>query len=97
MPAGLPVDKQILDQRAGTLAWQFREMLEDLQTLKLYLDGKTDSELKAAPFSYTQDDVDTLRAAYTAFDKLARVAHGQDVVEDADDFFFHARKLIGLQ
>ena len=97
MSVGLPVDKNVLDARMGNLAWEIRSKLAEARLVKAWLDGKSDAELKAAPFSYAQDEVDTARAAYTALDKLALIATAQATQVSVDDFFFHARKLTGLQ
>jgi hypothetical protein len=97
MSVGLPVDKNVLDSRVGNLAWQLRETLSQVQTVKTWLDGKTDQELQAAPYGYSPTEVATMKSAFTDLDKLARIANGQGTQADANDFFFWADKLTGLQ
>lgn len=97
MSVGLPVDKNILDARAGNLAWELREKLDEVRTVKAWLDGKPDEELEAAPFNYSPTEVATLKSAFTDLDKLARIANGEADQDEANDFFFWADRLTGLQ
>jgi hypothetical protein len=66
-----------------------------VQTVKSWLDTKTDNELVA--LGYTSQEVATLKSAFTDLNKLARVANGLDTQAAASDFFFWADRLTGLQ
>lgn len=95
MSLGLPSDKVTLDNRVGQLAWNLRTTLDQVQTVKLWLDGKLDSDLTG--LGYSAAEVTTLRAAFTDLDNLRKVAHALATQPAANDFFFNANKLTGLQ
>ena len=95
MSVGLPVDKNVIDNRVGNLAWQLRDQLNAVRRVKAFLDARTVQDLQALGYSETEANV--LKSAFTDLDKLARVADGDEVQEQANDFFFWASKLTGLQ
>lgn len=95
MAVGFPVDKNTIDQRVGALAFQLRSTLDQVQIVKVWLDGKLDSDLTA--LGYAAGDITVLRAAYTDLDNLRKVAHAQGTQAVANDFFFNAGKLTGVQ
>lgn len=98
MSVGFPADKGTIDQRAGSLAWQLRETLNQVQLVKAWLDSKTDAELgTSGGLGYSAGEITTLRAAYTDLDNLRKVAHAQGTQAVANDFFFNAGKLLGVQ
>lgn len=95
MSVGLPVDKVKLDDRTGSLVWQLRETLTQCQNMKAWLDARSDAELTA--LGYTAADITLLRASFTDLDNLRKVARGLAAQPGANDFFFNAGKLTGLQ
>lgn len=95
MAVGLEINKAVIDSRVGNLAWQLRDQLGAVQRVKQWLDSKTDQELIA--MGYVQGEVDVLKSAFTDLNKLARIADGLDTQAQANDFFFWADKLTGLQ
>lgn len=95
MSVGFSADKAAIDQRAGSLTYQLRETFNQVQTVKAWLDSKLDSDLTA--LGYSSAEVTTLRAAFTDLDNLRKVAHAQGTQAAANDFFFNAGKLTGLQ
>lgn len=98
MSVGYPINKAVLDARAGLLVIQLRNSFQDVERYWQWLNdpGHTDSDL-IEKFGYTQEDCDTLRAGIAALAKLSRVARGQATVPTADNFWFHAQKLTGLE
>jgi hypothetical protein len=95
MSVGFPSDKITVDQRVGGLAFNLRATLDQIQTVKTWLDSKLDSDLTG--LGYSAAEVTTMRAAFTDMDNLRKVAHGLQAQPGASDFFFNASKLTGLQ
>lgn len=94
MTVGFPLTKDQLDTRLGQLALQVRDGLAESSQLKALLDGQTDAALVA--LGYVQAEVTLMRAAYTDLYNLNRVATAQATQPAANDFFFNARKLLGV-
>ncbi len=94
MAVGFPIDRGVIDNRCGFLAKQLRDTLAQIATVKAFLDATTDADLIA--MGYSQDDVTLLKSAYGDLAKLSRIAHGQDTQADASDFFWFAKRLVGL-
>jgi hypothetical protein len=92
---GFPTDKGTVDQRIASIAWQLRSTFEQVAVIKVWVDGKTDADLIA--LGYTQAEVDLIQAAYTDLDNLRKVAAGQQQQVGTNDFFFNAKKLLGIQ
>jgi hypothetical protein len=95
MSVGLSSDKATIDGRSGNIVWQLRELLDEVQTFKAFLDGKQDTDLTA--LGYSSAEVTLLRASFTDLDKLRQIAHAQATQSPANDFFFNAGKLTGVQ
>jgi hypothetical protein len=95
MSVGFPVDKNTIDQRVGSLAWQLRSTFDQIQLVKSWLDGQTDAALTA--LGYSAADITLLRASYTDLNNLGKIAHAQATQPAANDFFFNASKLLGVQ
>lgn len=92
--AGLPQDAETVNRRVGMVALSVRNLMRDIQDLKVWIDGKTDQDLIAA--GLTQGDVDVMRPAITDLDKLARICNGQATQAETNDFLFWARRLYGV-
>jgi hypothetical protein len=97
MSVGFAVDKGVIDGRAGNIVMQLREYFDQVSLLKVWLDATPDTTLQAAPFSYTAPEVATLKSAITDLDNLRKVANGQQAQAQANNFFFWANKLTGIQ
>jgi len=95
MTVGLPIDKNIIDARAGGLVLALRDTLREIQGLKAFFDAKTDPELLA--FGYTAPEVAILRSSFTDLNKLALIAVAGATQSPASDFFFNARLLLGFK
>lgn len=94
MAVGFPTDKPNIDGRVGHLAVTVCDSLAEVSRIKAWLDGRTDAELIA--LGYTQPEVTALKSAFTDLDKLSKIATGQATQAEANDFFFWARHLTGL-
>jgi hypothetical protein len=95
MSVGYPTDKGTVDQRVASIAWQLRSTFDQIAIIKAWLDARTDPELSA--IGYSAADITLVRAAYTDLDNLRKVATGQATQPATSDFFFNAKKLLGLQ
>jgi antibiotic biosynthesis monooxygenase (ABM) superfamily enzyme len=95
MSVGFPTDKGTVDQRVASVAWQLRSTFEQVATIKAWLDTQTDQDL--IDRGYTSGEVAVLKSAYTDLDNLGKVAHGQQAQSPANDFFFWAKQLLGVQ
>lgn len=93
--AGIPINKNILDQRVGFLAKQLRDTFEDIEKVKVYFDAVGSQGL--LDLGYSQSEVDVMVSAFTDLDKLRRIANAQDTQTSNNDFFFWARRLVGLE
>jgi hypothetical protein len=91
---GFPTDKNNIDARAGSLALQLRNTLNDIVTVKAWLDSQTDAALIG--LGYVQAEVTLLRASFTDLANLSNIAHAQGTQPAANDFFFNAKHLLGL-
>ena len=94
MTVGFPLTKDQLDTRLGQVALSVRNGLSDAVQVKALIDGQTDAALIA--LGYTQAEVTLMRAAYTDLYNLNRVATAQAAQPAANDFFFNAKKLLGI-
>lgn len=94
MSIGYPTDKATIDARVGNSVIALRNQLEDVTRIKAWIDTQTDAQLIA--LGYVQADVDVLRPAFTDLANLAKVANGQATQAQANNFFFWAGKLTGL-
>lgn len=94
MPVGIAVDKAALDS-IGQSVLQVRRALERFQKAKAWVDGKTDTEIKAIT-GYADADVALLRTALADLDNLRKVASGATVPPQATNFFASADRLTGI-
>lgn len=97
--AGYSITAQDINNRAGTIARQLWDALEDARRMKLWLDDTThtDAILTAAPISMVAGDLTIIRnsmADLGGSSGLWAVAHG---TYDAgqNNFFFNAKQLGG--
>jgi hypothetical protein len=91
---GFPTNKLDVDARAGQLALTLRDTFVQVVNFKAWLDTQSDAQLIA--LGYVQAEVTLLRAAYTDLLALSNISHAQGTQPAANDFFFNAKKLIGL-
>lgn len=101
MTVGYPVNKAVIDSRAGYLVKTLRDVFDGIQTLKGVLDGLTTDQLVA--MGYVENvgtgvtEVSWLKSGITDLAALAAVANGQQAQTPANDFFFWADRLTGVE
>jgi hypothetical protein len=95
---GYPINKATIDSRAGYLVKTLRDTLEQAATLKGVLDGLTTQQLVAMGYDETTNqEVSVLKSALTDLYNLGRVANGQAAQSPANNFFFWAARLTGVE
>ena len=94
MAVGFPITKRVIDSRAGFLTKTLRDTLRDIEVVKTWLDATPDADLIA--LGYSADDAALLKSAFGDMSKLARIANAEDTQANASDFFFWAKRLVGL-
>lgn len=94
MAVGYPQDLAAINSRAGSLAYQMRELLGNIQNFQSFLSGQSDAALVALGF--VEADVTLLKGAYTQLDALRLVAYGQQAQPAANNFLFFSNKLTGV-
>jgi hypothetical protein len=72
-----------------------RSTFEQIAVVKAWLDSQTDAQLTA--LGYSAAEITLLRASYTDLNNLGKIAHAQATQPAANDFFFNAGKLLGVQ
>jgi hypothetical protein len=95
MAIGYSVSKESIDSRLGAAVVSLRNSLDDIVRIKLWLDETSDAALIA--LGYSQDDVNLARASFNALNQLRSVGYGQATVASADNFFFFAKRIAGVQ
>lgn len=98
MSTGYPVTKADLDNRMGSMIVNVREaFLKCVQFKDGWLDDAalgTDAFL--GTLGYTSPEIAIIRSAFTAMKNLSGIAKGTGTQASTNDFYFDAKKLIGL-
>lgn len=94
MAVGFPRTKDDIDQRAGQLAVNLRNVLTDIERFGELLALGSDAYF--AGLGYTVEEVATLKQAYTDLYKVTRIYKGQAAQPSAYDFRTHAQHLMGV-
>jgi hypothetical protein len=95
MAAGYPVNRAVIDSRAGYIVKTLKDTLAQAVTLKGVLDGLNDAALTS--MNYTTTEITELRNGIADISNLAATANGQRAQTPASDFFFNAKKLTGVE
>lgn len=91
--SGLPVTKDLIDQRVGSLLSQLDRCFRDLQAFDTWV-KRTDLGLDA--IYGDADGLAKIKSSTGAMVLLGSVGQGQAAVPNASDFWFDARHLIGI-
>lgn len=94
MAVGFSREKADIDQRAGQLAVNLRNVLTDIERFAGILSLATVQYL--VEMGYTEAEANLLRAAYTDLFQLTRVYKGEIPVAQAKDFRTNAQHLMGV-
>lgn len=97
MAAGYPVTAAQFDQVLGDKVQAVRHALQDIADLKALLD---DADLfpdaALAALGKSPADITLIRAAVADLKKLRDIAYGQATQAAPNDFFYNAKRLLGL-
>lgn len=94
MSVGFPVSKSAIDERAGNIALGLRRDLEQVIQMKEWLDTRSVQELQS--FGYTEAEATLLKDSFTDLAALVNVARGAAPQPQANNFFWNAKNLIGV-
>jgi hypothetical protein len=94
MSVGLPVTKDEIDARAGDTARNFQRLFGDVVTLQQYLLATPNPDLVA--LGYTDQEVATLKTAFTDLTELANIWIGQAALAAPKDFRAFVKQLWGV-
>lgn len=96
MSVGFPKARADVDNQSGTLAVTLRNLFDQIDNFKAYLDATPDADLTGAPYNYTSQEVAYLKSAYNDLAKLGQIYRGQATQSTAYDFQTFAKHLTGV-
>lgn len=97
MAAGYPITKIDLDNRMGQAILAARQALAEVARIKTMLDDTTilpDATLTS--LGYSPAEITQLRASFTDLKKLWDISNAAATQTPANDFWFNAKHLTGL-
>ena len=94
MSVGFALTKAELDTRSGSVAQSFQRAFNDVLTIKGLLDRTANADLVA--LGYTDQEVATLKTAYTDLYQLATIWTGDANLATAKDFRTFVSQLWGV-
>lgn len=94
MAAGISYSKAQLDGIAGSVAQQFKQLMERAADFQAWFAAQADADLTA--LGYSTDDIATLRGAAADMAQLVALATGQSTLANAQDFTANTKKLWGV-
>ena len=95
MTVGFPAEQGHINNKAGSLAMALRDTFRDIKDFNDFLTGKTEAELVSLGF--TTDEVTLLKASFFDLNKLGLIGIGQEVQPEANDFWWNAKNLLGVE
>lgn len=94
MSVGLAITKNEIDTRAGDISRQFQRSFSDVVTLQQYLLATPNQTL--IDLGYTDQEVATLKTAFTDLTELANIWIGQAALAAPKDFRAFVKQLWGV-
>lgn len=97
MSAGYPITKIDLDNRMGGAVVALRDALIAIVSLKAELDDTSilpDATLTT--LGYSAGEITTIRASFTDLKKLSDISRAAATQSPANDFWFNAKLLAGV-
>lgn len=88
-----PYTKSEVNALAGQLPTTVFAVLSDIRSFKTWLDSKSDADLLAAPFAFTQGEIDVTRSAFTDLKQLADIHDGLATLGSVKDFNAFAKQI----
>jgi hypothetical protein len=94
--AGLSLNRDDIDQRAGLLAVTLRNAFDEVDRFAAFLNATPDNQLQTPPQSYSAAEVAQLKSAFADMSRLGRVYRGVESSGDVYDFRTFAKQLMGV-
>ena len=94
MTVGYAKNADVLNSRLGYLVTTQKQLIDGYERMKLAIDELDDATLMAAPFGYTQTEVDNIRALVTDLYNASRVLTGLQDQTPASNFLYWADQLL---
>jgi hypothetical protein len=88
-----PTSKAEVNNLAGQLPTTLYANLQQIRQFKTWLDSKTDADLLAAPFSFTQPEIDVIKSTFVDLLQLAQIHDGLATLGTAKDFNAFAKQI----
>lgn len=97
MSVGFPLSKADLDNTTGREAGAVWDSLAQVSKRNTWLNDSSHSDANLlTPLGYSGSEITTLRAAFTDLNKLWQISHAAATQASANDFFFNAKLLGGI-
>ena len=97
MAVGTPYGKPDIDQTAGDLAVQTRDLFIRIKNFHFWLLAQPDGTLTSAPYNYLPADLAVLRSSFSDLNKLADIYLGAVALPVAQDFRQFSKQLMGVR
>src|SRR3954462_8560762 len=94
--AGLSLNRDDIDQRAGLLAVTLRNAFDEVDRFAAFPNAPPDNQLQTPPQSYSAAEVAQLKSAFADMSRLGRVYRGVESSGDVYDFRTFAKQLMGV-
>jgi hypothetical protein len=94
MAVGLAVTKEEIDTRAGDISRAFQRAFDDVITMQGFLLATPNPDL--VDLGYTDQEVATLKTAFTDLQQLTSIWTGQAALPDPKDFRTFVRQIWGV-
>jgi hypothetical protein len=96
--AGYDFTKVSLDNRIGRAVITLQAAFDEVEQIELLLqDSSRASDTILLGLGYGQGEINTIRAAFAALSALDRIGHAQADQPAANDFWWDAKNLTGVQ
>lgn len=97
MSVGYPISKAALDSTLGQEIGAVWGALDAVNRRNTWLNDSSHSDANLlTPLTYGSGEITTLRAAFTDLNKLWQISHAAATQASANDFFFNAKLLGGI-
>jgi hypothetical protein len=93
MSLGIGNTKSDVDNRSGLAAIALRDAFVKIKDFQTYLAATPDATLTAAPYGFTQQEVNTLKSAFNDLDLLRTIFEGIATQLVLKDFRTFAKQL----
>ena len=95
MVVGFEVTKTDLDRRMGGSVIALREAFVQIARVQEYLGRMTEGDL--TEMGYSAEEIALIKSSFSSLTTLKDVAEGKKAQPEADNFFFWASRLTGLE